>query len=34
MDGNNVILADFPTVVPLDQRFKFVLEAKLDQNQQ
>ena len=34
MDGDNMIKAEFPTVVPLDQRFKFVIEAKPDQNQQ
>jgi hypothetical protein len=36
MEGNEVIIAEFPTVVPLDQRFKFVIEAKveMDQNQE
>jgi hypothetical protein len=36
MEGNEVIKAEFPTVVPLDQRFKFVIEAKveMDQNQE
>ena len=33
MEGNEVIIAEFSTVVPLDQRFKFVIEAKVEMNQ-
>jgi hypothetical protein len=33
MEGDEVIKAEFPTVVPIDQRFKFVLEAKVEMNE-
>jgi hypothetical protein len=33
MEGENMILAEFPTIVPIDQRYKFVLDATFDSNQ-
>jgi hypothetical protein len=33
MEGGEVIIAEFPTVVAIDQRFKFVLEAKVEVNE-
>jgi hypothetical protein len=33
MEGENMILAEFPTIVPIDQRYKFVLDATFYSNQ-
>jgi hypothetical protein len=33
MEGENMILAEFPTIVLIDQRYKFVLDATFDSNQ-
>jgi hypothetical protein len=33
MEGGNMITAEYPTIVSIDQRYKFVLEAKVEMNQ-